>query len=200
MGAVYEAIDLQLGRSVALKLMRPGAAGHETGPCAVPPRGAAAAQLEHDHIVPIYQVGEDNGVPYLAMPLLHGQTLDERLKRRTAARDERGAADRPRDRRGPGRRARRGLIHRDIKPANVWLEEGSGRVKILDFGLARAADETARLTQDGSDPGHARVHGPRAGQRPGPVDSPQRPVQPGVRPLPDGHRQAAVPREQLGAC
>ena len=43
-----------------------------------------------------------------------------------------------------------GLVHRDIKPANVWLEEGTGRVKILDFGLARAANETARLTQDGS--------------------------------------------------
>ena len=43
-----------------------------------------------------------------------------------------------------------GLIHRDIKPANIWLEEGTGRVKILDFGLARSAEEAGRLTQDGT--------------------------------------------------
>ena len=65
---------------------------------------------------------------------------------------------------------KRGLIHRDIKPANIWLESRragasatGGRVKILDFGLARAVGDEAHLTQQRGDHRHAGVHGPRAG-------------------------------------
>ena len=130
--------------------MRPGAAGHEKAHARFLREARTAAQLEHDHIVPIYQVGQDKGVPYLAMQLLRGQTLDERLRQgppistSEVLRIGREIAE------GLAAAHGHGLIHRDIKPANVWLEEGSGRVKILDFGLARVANETARLTQDGS--------------------------------------------------
>ncbi len=150
MGAVYQAVDSQLGRFVALKVMRPRLADFEEARGRFLREARAAAALEHDHVVPIYQVGEDNGVPYLAMPLLHGQSLSERLRRDSrlpvaeVLRIGREIAE------GLAAAHEHGLVHRDIKPANIWIEEGSGRVKILDFGLARVANEAACLTQDGT--------------------------------------------------
>src|SRR5207237_3592050 len=111
------------------------------------PRSAAA--IEHDQIVGIYQVNEDRGVPYLAMPFLQGEPLDARLARTPrlplpdVLRVGREMAE------GLAAAHARGLIHRDIKPANVWLEGARGRVKILDFGLARGQSDTAQLTQQG---------------------------------------------------
>ena len=123
------------------------------------------AAIKHDHIVTIYQVGEDRGVPFLAMEFLEGsrwtngwskahKPLGDLDRSASAARSPRAGG-------GP----RHGLIHRDIKPANIWLEAPTGRVKILDFGLARA---TRRVdTQSGRDGRHPRLHGPRAGPRQG---------------------------------
>jgi WD40 repeat protein len=110
----------------------------------------AAAAIDHDHIVHIYQVGEDRGVPFLAMQLLKGETLEDRLLRdkvlpvsevlRLGLEIAAGlAAAHDRD-----------LIHRDIKPANIWLETRGNRVKILDFGLARATGQDTHLTQQGA--------------------------------------------------
>src|SRR5205085_9632112 len=108
----------------------------------------AAAALEHDHIVTIHRVGEDRGLPFLAMPLLKGESLEARLRReRTLPLAEvlrigRETAE------GLVAAHDHGLIHRDIKPGNVWLEDRPGepagssrrsRVKLLDFGLVRAA-------------------------------------------------------------
>ena len=98
------------------------------------------AALKHDHIVTIYQVGQEHGVPFLAMEYLQGMSLHRwlerghkpsldlvlRLGREMAA--------------GLAAAHKRGLVHRDIKPANIWLEAPIGRVKILDFGLARTAE------------------------------------------------------------
>jgi len=150
MGSVFQAVDSQLGRFVALKVLRPRLAGSEVARQRFLREARAAAKLEHDHVVAIYQVGEDNGVPYLAMPLLHGQSLHNqlqgggRLAGPEVLRIGREIAE------GLAAAHAQGLIHRDIKPANVWIEEGSGRVKILDFGLARSAEEAGRLTQDGT--------------------------------------------------
>ncbi|HVS36270.1 MAG TPA: protein kinase, partial [Gemmataceae bacterium] len=110
----------------------------------------ASARLEHDNVVPVYQVDEDRGVVFLAMPLLRGETLDDRLLREPkppmteVLRIGREIAD------GLDAAHSHGLIHRDVKPSNVWLESGRGRVKILDFGLARVADQNQnQLTQEG---------------------------------------------------
>ncbi len=151
MGSVYRAIDTQLGRPVALKVLLAPRADSERARARFLREARTAAALEHDHVVSVYQFGEDNGVLYLAMPLLHGQTLRDRLKQSPPLtmmeilRIGRETAE------GLAAAHELGLIHRDVKPGNIWLEEGSGRVKILDFGLARvAADEASQLTQHGT--------------------------------------------------
>ena len=105
-------------------------------------------------------------MPFLAMPLLQGESLDARLKREgrlplaEVLRIGRETAE------GLAAAHEHGLIHRDVKPANLWLETlpgGRTRVKVLDFGLARASDGDVQLTHSGCDRGHARLHGPGAG-------------------------------------
>lgn len=149
MGAVFLAEDTQLRRPVALKLIRPRAAASPIARDRFLREARAAAALRHDHIVTIYQVGEENGVPYLAMEHLEGESLDDRLRRE-------GTLPIPEAVRIAGEIAEglaaahaRGLIHRDVKPANIWLETGRGRVKLLDFGLARMAANDAQLTSSG---------------------------------------------------
>jgi predicted Ser/Thr protein kinase len=150
MGVVFLAEDTQLQRYVALKAIRPALASREQTRERFLREARAMAAVKNDHVVTIHQVGEDRGVPFLAMELMEGQTLDERLKRERrlpladVLRIGRETAT------GLEAAHRRGLIHRDIKPSNIWLEAGSGRVKILDFGLARAAHDDSQLTQSGT--------------------------------------------------
>jgi hypothetical protein len=149
MGAVFEAEDPALGRRIALKVMLPSQADSARSRQRFLDEARAAAALLHDHVVPIYQVGEDRGVPFFAMPLLQGESLDARLRHGRLSADEvvrigRQVAE------GLAAAHERGLIHRDIKPSNIWLEAPGGRVKILDFGLARPAQRSEGLTQEGA--------------------------------------------------
>jgi eukaryotic-like serine/threonine-protein kinase len=150
MGTVYRAEDPRLRRRVALKVMNPALARHPVAAQRFLREARAVATLTHDHIVAIYHVGEDRGVPFLAMPLLQGETLGDRLGREPrlsvaeVLRIGREIAD------GLAAAHAAGLVHRDVKPANVWLEAPGGRVKILDFGLVSDRNEDARLTQTGS--------------------------------------------------
>jgi len=171
MGVVFRAEDNQLHRLVALKALRPALAASPSARRRFLREAQAAAAVEHDHLVPIYQVGEDRGVPFLAMQLLQGESLESRLGRKgklplaEVVRIGREIAE------GLSAAHGRGLIHRDIKPANIWLErkdqngarkedkrtEASNfsqsafafRVKILDFGLARPAADESGLTHPG---------------------------------------------------
>jgi hypothetical protein len=150
MGVVYEAEDPALQRRVALKAMLPTLAVSASARQRFVREARAAAMVEHERIVPIFQVGEDGGIPFLVMPLLKGETLEERVTREgrlplaESIRIGREIAE------ALAVAHERGLIHRDIKPGNVWLEASRGGVKLLDFGLARAAESDTPLTQQGS--------------------------------------------------
>ncbi len=149
MGIVFRAEDPILGRPVALKVMKRSLSAGAAARRRFLREAQAIAALEHDHVVAIYQAGEDRGVLFLAMPLLQGETLADRLRHEgvlplpEALRVAREVAE------GLDAAHRRGLVHRDIKPANLWLEGGRGRVKILDFGLSRSLEPEADLSQSG---------------------------------------------------
>jgi serine/threonine-protein kinase len=150
MGRVYRATHPVLGRDDALKVMKPEVAARPQARERFLREARAMAALQHDNVVPVYQVGEVNGVPFLAMPLLQGESLDARLAgQKVLPLDEvlrigREAAE------GLAAAHARGLIHRDVKPANLWLEGEVGRVKLLDFGLAHEQGAAASLTQEGT--------------------------------------------------
>ena len=149
MGMVFEGEDTRLERRVALKVMRPELAPSPEARERFLREARAAASLQHDHVVVIHDVGQDRGLPYLAMQLLRGQSLEERLGEgrplpvAEVLRIGRQVAE------GLAAAHAAGIVHRDIKPANLWLQPG-GRLKILDFGLARAALEEVRLTRTGA--------------------------------------------------
>ncbi|WP_439626320.1 protein kinase domain-containing protein [Gemmata sp.] len=148
MGVVFRAEDPQLKRQLALKAMLPSASANPDDVTRFLREARAQAAVEHDHVAAIFQVGEDRGVPYIAMPLLKGQPLAGALRAgprvpvAEAVRIAREMAE------GLAAAHEQGLIHRDIKPGNVWLEGKQRRVKILDFGLVRVTGENAALSAD----------------------------------------------------
>ncbi len=151
MGVVFKAEDLELNRLVALKAMLPSLAASESARKRFVREAQAAAAVVHDRIVRILQVGEAQGVPFLAMQLLEGESLEDRLRREPRLSINDGVRIGRETAEGLAAAHQRGLIHRDIKPANLWLEAGpDARVKILDFGLARAAADDAHITQSGA--------------------------------------------------
>src|ERR1700730_6918337 len=122
MGVVFQADDPKLKRSIALKAMLPTLAASASAGQRFLREAEAMAAVEHDHIVRIYQIDEERGVPFLAMEYLKGDPLDERLKRGAqlplleVLRIGREIAE------ALGAAHATGLIHRDIKPGNIWLE------------------------------------------------------------------------------
>jgi TolB-like protein len=160
MGVVYAAVDETLGRRVALKTIAPG--GDEQAQKRFWREARAAAAVNHPNVCLIYEVGEADGTPFLAMELLEGEPLSSRIARGPlptreaiqvaagilAALDALHARD---------------VVHRDLKPSNVFLTPHG--VKLLDFGLARAAapdlGATASvLTQPGTVMGTPRYMSP----------------------------------------
>ena len=148
MGMVFLAEDLRLRRQVALKVMRPEMHGDRDSWERFWREAKAMAALKHDHLVTIYEQGQEGDVVFFAMELLDGELLEQWMKRVPTP----DAAEIIRI----GKELADGLaclhkklIHRDIKPANIWLEGSRRRVKILDFGLARNVADDHKLTVTG---------------------------------------------------
>ena len=148
MGVVLKGFDSTLNRYVAIKVLAPHLASSGAARRRFAREAQAAAAVVHEHVIAIHAVDVAGGLPYLVMPFVDGQSLQARLE-----------DDRPLELReilrigtqtaaGLAAAHAQGLVHRDIKPANVLLENGVERVKITDFGLARAIDD-ASLTQSG---------------------------------------------------
>jgi WD40 repeat protein len=153
MGVVYKARQRGLGRLVALKVIRGGAAATAEDRLRFRTEAEAAARLDHPNIVPVYEVGEHAGQPYLAARYVEGVPLSRQLERfrddpRTAAGVVAVLA------RAVHHAHQRGVLHRDLKPGNVLLEWRAGDAgppvpHVADFGLARLLDQDSGLTRTG---------------------------------------------------
>jgi serine/threonine-protein kinase len=160
MGVVYQAEDLRLGRVVALKFLSGELTGDKQAIQRFQREARAISALNHPHICTLHDVGEHEGRAFLVMEHVAGETLAERLAKGPLMVDEaleicRQIAE------GLEAAHEKGIIHRDLKPANVRITPG-GKVKILDFGLARALRDQAAtadllhpptITEQKTDPG-----------------------------------------------
>ena len=134
MGEVYKARDSRLDRLVAIKLLRAEVAERADRRARFETEARATSSLTHPHICRLYDVGDDNGRPYIVMEYLEGETLDDRLTRGPLpATDVMHYAVQIADALAHAHRTH--IVHRDLKPSNVMLT--SSGAKLLDFGLAR---------------------------------------------------------------
>src|SRR5262249_4526641 len=141
MGEVYRAKDTRLNREVAIKVLPTAVAADTDRRTRFEREAKAVAALSHPNILAIHDVGVADGVAYAVTELLRGATLRERLQ--DGALPVRKAVDTAiQIARGLAAAHDKGLIHRDLKPENVFLLD-DGQVKILDFGLAKAAGTSA---------------------------------------------------------
>jgi eukaryotic-like serine/threonine-protein kinase len=147
MGEVWQADDVVLGRRVALKMLVEELAADDRATRRFVREARATARLTHPNVARVYDFGRDGGTPFLVMELLQGETLAARLASgplppSEAARVAAAVAD------ALEAAHERGIVHRDMKPSNVMLTP-DGEVKVLDFGIAAAADETHSTTGSG---------------------------------------------------
>ncbi len=148
MGVVLKAFEPALHRLVAIKVLAAALAGSATARRRFTREARAAAAVCHDHVVAVHGVSETDGLPYLVMQYVAGESLQDRLDRAGPLQVEEVVRIGLQTASGLTAAHAQGLIHRDIKPANLLLENGVARVKITDFGLARMADDVG-LTQNG---------------------------------------------------
>ncbi len=166
MGVVYQAEDLILERTVALKFLNREALNNPESKERFLREARAAAKLDHPNVCTVYEIGEHDGQAFLSMAFIEGQTLKEKIAQRPLKLDE--ALDIA-IQAGEGLRAahEKGIVHRDIKSANLMLT-ADGKVKVMDFGLAQLAGQGG-LTKSWTTLGTVAYMSPEQAQRK-PVD------------------------------
>ncbi len=148
MGIVLKAFDPSLHRAVAIKILAPQLAASGPARQRFAREARAAAAIRNEHVVAIHSVDEWKGLPYLVMEFIPGISLQARIERSAPLDLNSILRIGMQTATGLAAAHAQGLVHRDIKPANILLENCVERVKISDFGLARAVDD-ASLTQSG---------------------------------------------------
>ena len=148
MATVYRAYQPDLDRFVALKVLAPEFARDRAFLARFRREAAIAARLHHPHIAPIYDIGESDGAPYIAMRYVPGRTLGELVDEDGPLRLERALTILRQIAAALDYAHAHGIVHRDVKPGNILIEEGD-RVSLVDFGIAWVGDRT-RLTQQGT--------------------------------------------------
>jgi len=163
MGVVLRARDAKLNRTVAIKLLAPELAANAMAVRRFLREARAAAAVSHDHVVTIYAIDEDSRPPLIAMEYVDGISLQQKI-------DQCGELDVKTILRigmqttaGLAAAHRQGLVHRDIKPSNILLENHIERVKLSDFGLARAVDDIG-VTRTGQITGTPQYMSPEQAQ------------------------------------
>ena len=163
MGVVLRAFDPKLNRTVAIKLLAPELTVSATAVQRFLREARAAAAVSHDHVVAIHSIDDVARPPIIVMEFIDGQSVQQKI-------DKVGALDvksilRIGMQAAAGLEAahRQGLVHRDIKPANILLENGIERVKLTDFGLARAIDDIG-ITKTGQITGTPQYMSPEQAQ------------------------------------
>ena len=159
MGVVFKAFDTELNRPVAVKVLAPYLAGSGAARQRFAREARAAAAVVNEHVVAIHNVESEGASPFLVMPFIAGESLQQRMDRqgplelceilRIATQTASGLAA----------AHAQGLVHRDVKPSNILLEQGVERALLTDFGLARASDD-ASLTHTGFHPGTPQYMSP----------------------------------------
>lgn len=148
MASVYEATDLRLDRTVAVKVMHPGLGDDDEFAARFVREARSAARLSHPNVVAVYDQGDDHGTVFLSMELVDGITLRDVIRKESPMSPARALALIEPALSALAAAHRAGLIHRDVKPENVLIAD-DGRVKVADFGLARAVSADTQHTATG---------------------------------------------------
>ncbi len=159
MADVFEANDRMLDRRVAVKILHQQFSGDDHFVARFRKEAQAAANLSHPNIVSIYDWGEDDGTYFIVMELIKGRSLRDVLKSENALLPRRAAEIAAEVASALEVAHRNRVIHRDNKPGNILLA-ADGTVKVTDFGIARAWDDSQELTKTGSVIGTATYFSP----------------------------------------
>ena len=158
MGAVYQAFDHELGVAVAIKVIRPAAQSDATAAKELEQRFkrelVLARQITHKYVVRIHDLGEIDGIKYLTMPFVEGETLAELLQRVRKLTVPRALVAARQIAQGLAAAHDKGVVHRDLKPENIMIEksdgDNAGDALIMDFGIARSVEQGSTQTAAGA--------------------------------------------------